>query len=754
MDEGYDLRQETNGFLAQLAKGLSEENETALALIRKTFGSLKDMSGWGKDNEDSEGSAASKGDNRVVELSVNPEELLPDMDGVLSHLRTMLSNPAFVPVEELEARDEEIFRLRDGWEKMEVRWQEAVRLIDSWRRRMAADGRPVDIEELKMGLRLSPVRVNNVAETAQAEHLQLSTLMEEDEDGQSSFAQQQGSPSPPESLHLVPADDYQDMVPEYGEAHDGLDDSDSESSIFQDDVDADIDMEDLDIIEPNVEILQESAASFDESPSSTLPPPPKITPLEETNLAGNRKPPQETTEKSRKRSGHLIEDTASQSAEAPTPPAHGTQGGQSPQKRLKMSKDVPTNKPESRPHSGIFTNSNSSLDSVLLLEPAQDSTSSKASSRTTARSTRSATSSKKPSPAPPAKPVSKTTRAASQEKKEPPAKPLTRQRSARAIAPTASSSSRTARSKPEPAKPRATTTAAAAAMPPPPRPTTRTSSNSSHHTNSPAAQLVQSTPQAQQKKSSAADNKPPTTAQQHASLETSTTTTTTTTDSPHRHPSPTKSASRLPRSKAINALLPAPHQSPVTVAGIAAKLAASEREANAARVRAKLKAARLGKNNSNNNNAAAVSASGMIAKQARDASGASSAASASVVSADENGLAGGVSIIITGEEAAAAPRGGSAASSSNSSSSINSKSSAGGVPSQLSPAKRRGGGVVEASDDGGESKEGEAATKRKREVRSRAARVASRRRSTLSPWELRSLISGDVAPGVEAEEGG
>lgn len=54
-----------------------------------------------------------------------------------------------------------------------------------------------------------------------------------------------------------------------------------------------------------------------------------------------------------------------------------------------------------------------------------------------------------------------------------------------------------------------------------------------------------------------------------------------------RRPAPTKSLSRPEE--------PAPQQSPLTMTNIAAKLAASEREADAARVRAKLKAARLRK---------------------------------------------------------------------------------------------------------------------------------------------------------------
>lgn len=113
---------------------------------------------------------------------------------------------------------------------------------------------------------------------------------------------------------------------------------------------------------------------------------------------------------------------------------------------------------------------------------------------------------------------------------------------------------------------------------------------------------------------------------------------------------------------------PAPQQSPLTMAAIAAKLAASERDADAARVRAKLKAARMAKRKPELAPEAAAPAE-------------------------------------TREE-------------------------------DVDPVKKD---VEPEGRKAGEADEGEAQVKRKREKRSR---VASRRRSTLSPWELESLISG------------
>ena len=45
-ESDYDLRQETNEFLTELAKGLSEESENLGMLLRTTVESLKALSGW------------------------------------------------------------------------------------------------------------------------------------------------------------------------------------------------------------------------------------------------------------------------------------------------------------------------------------------------------------------------------------------------------------------------------------------------------------------------------------------------------------------------------------------------------------------------------------------------------------------------------------------------------------------------------------------------------------------------------------
>ncbi|KAG8158606.1 hypothetical protein KVR01_011728 [Diaporthe batatas] len=785
-DQGYNLREETNAFLAQLARGLSEENETLLSLIRKTGDSLKEMSGWDKED----GAAGNKSVNHAVVLATSPEDMANDMTSVLEHVRALLTNPSFVPMEEVVVREEEIFRLRDGWEKMETRWRDAVHLIDGWRRRMAAGGHPVDIEELKMGLRLSPVRVQNTDKPSANDPFQLSTLQEEEEEEQGQAEEEEDDeedddeneddygeedqmdfkpeepPSREGSLHLVPAPGYEDMAPEYEGAQDDGDESDAASSIFQDDVE-DIDMDELQASEPNIEILQHSTGLSDDTNSMTLPPPPKITPLEETAVSGNRKPSARLTEKSRKRSSELMRDASTESARAPPPPPppHRVKEGESPQKRLKVSADGQSDQPKSRPNSAIFTDPGSSYDTP-------ESSVSKSSTKTTVKSTRSDVSAKKDTPtqSKPSARVTRATQAQAQEKKDTPTRTITRQKSTRAIAPTNASSARSAATRQETSRARAppAPTTSRAEMPPPPRPGKSTPSNDkSLRPPPPQNDAKKPSPREKQQQAPPITTTAAPTEPEPSSSSASASARRPAPESPTR--SPGKAGSRLPLPRNI---APPPQQSPLTMARIAAKLAASEREADAARVRAKLRAARLNQGGggggggggststvassssrvpSGGSAAAAAAADdvgevggGDPTKKDRAVSGGSAASGSgsgggASLSTDENGLRGGVSVLGAsggdddddeedrGRAVVVAP-----------SSSAARKAAA----APLSPRKNP---AAAAAPPPHAPSPGRPAV-RKREVRGRAAKAANRRRSTLSPWELQSLIAGEVVP--------
>ncbi|KAJ5929765.1 hypothetical protein N7454_006715 [Penicillium verhagenii] len=192
-DPGYTLKQETTDFLTELCQNLSDENDTLIELARNTVETLKEVQGLsqveeGNQNDDMAGLAASAGPQKsvhaVTTLPTSTEELSMRMDAVLDHLRTLLTNPSFVPLEEVEIRDEEIKRLRGSWEKMENRWKQAVTMMDGWQRRLADGGDSVRVEELKLGMNLD-LSFNSTADTSmqvQKGNKPISPILEDQEE--------------------------------------------------------------------------------------------------------------------------------------------------------------------------------------------------------------------------------------------------------------------------------------------------------------------------------------------------------------------------------------------------------------------------------------------------------------------------------------------------------------------------------------------------------------------------------------------
>lgn len=153
----YSLKQETTEFLTQLIHGLSDENDVLIALVKSTLQTLRNLQGLQIDSSSGQEQSQSSGTGPGSGVSAAPasyEELAADTGEVLDHLRGLLTNPSFVPLEEVEVREEEIMRLREGWEKMEGRWKEAIALMDGWRKRMVHTGDTINLEDLRIGLNL------------------------------------------------------------------------------------------------------------------------------------------------------------------------------------------------------------------------------------------------------------------------------------------------------------------------------------------------------------------------------------------------------------------------------------------------------------------------------------------------------------------------------------------------------------------------------------------------------------------------
>lgn len=634
-EDGYSLRMETNEFLTELAKGLCEENSTLLHLLRRTVQRLREMSGIEEANAKSD----SSGSDATVPPPKNADEMADELEGIMMHLRSMLTNPSFVPIEEVEVREVEIHRLREGWEQMESRWKDAVSMIEGWRKRMAASGKTVNMEELQMGLRLSPVRARKTEARFddRERHQDLSCVQEEDEEeedeeededetdslnSQIRAPERRRSPSPAESLHLVPA-------PGYDVDEEGSDLDSEQSSIFHDDVDD----EELDDEEPNVQILHASTATTIDSPP--LPAPPQLSPLKNSPSSGNRRSDNGSR---RKRPGDfttIVEEKtweirAVTDDDPPAPPAHGKRT-QPPEASLKLS--PPRSKDHLKPSTTTSYESplfGTSIESPLRKQPnrklfdqsrpgSRETTpdqDSKPEPKVASKSTQSAHNKKSGTKSRPGsraatpdrevnsgrKEVSKATQnKKSGTKSRPGSRAATPDRE---IKPEPKEVSKSAQKKKNTTKPDMSTSPAETAKPAPPakaavQPAKRTASAPSASTKKDGKAPAPITRSKSTTTSKSRARSPPNTKNKRArSPNTSNTANTARTRSPMRPnppnpPNPPPSSSRLPRRNGP------PPPSPLTMASIAVKLAASEREADAARVRAKLKAARMGRGGQN-----------------------------------------------------------------------------------------------------------------------------------------------------------
>ena len=263
-EDGYDLRSETNEFLTELARGLSEENENFGGMMRRTVDTLKELSGCANDPEFTKSESVMGG----MDVSGGHDVMASELEEVLQHLRTLLTNPSFVPLEEVEIREEEIIRLREGWEKMEHRWKEAVSMMDGWRKRMARSGQTVNLEELQLGLSLSPLKEAGDA----GERLGLSMIGEEEGEGDTQADIDAMSES---------EDGFEEEMPDPDDIEGGVEEEfeEQESSLFNDDPHT---------THHNLKAESEEAQhqednSLESLQSSPVPTPPQLSPLREAH---------------------------------------------------------------------------------------------------------------------------------------------------------------------------------------------------------------------------------------------------------------------------------------------------------------------------------------------------------------------------------------------------------------------------------------------------------------------------------------
>ena len=236
-DPEYSLKQETTDFLTQLSQSLSDENDSLITLIRGALGTMRELLGLPANSKHPDSAIGSLGSNEdggkqdntdmLHTLPTSYETLAADLEATLAHLKTLLTNPNFVSMEEVEVREEEIVRLREGWEKMEQRWKDVLLMMEGWRRKMDT-GHTINIDDLRRGIGMvSPEHMKNgvrsgdisdepsLLEAAEASEIKLpgsepdsSVILEPDRresDSRSSPKRKRDALEPPEFFDLRPS---------------------------------------------------------------------------------------------------------------------------------------------------------------------------------------------------------------------------------------------------------------------------------------------------------------------------------------------------------------------------------------------------------------------------------------------------------------------------------------------------------------------------------------------------------------------
>ena len=159
-DENWSLEKESSDFLTALVNETSTENTTLRHVIAQTIETLKELTDLDQLPEDGPDSPeiGIPGQYKKSRVTVNAkqqqeglvpcEDLSTQMETVLGHCRAILKDPSFVSIDEVQIREDEIIRLREGWERMTSQWKRAMGMMDAWRKQMMNGGPSIDLDQL------------------------------------------------------------------------------------------------------------------------------------------------------------------------------------------------------------------------------------------------------------------------------------------------------------------------------------------------------------------------------------------------------------------------------------------------------------------------------------------------------------------------------------------------------------------------------------------------------------------------------
>ncbi|KAK6522514.1 hypothetical protein TWF281_001959 [Arthrobotrys megalospora] len=122
------LTDDTTAILTTLSQNLADENDTLVSMIKSTVTTLKAISGM--DTEVDQEAELEEGERNVIANDISYTSLSNEVDEVLEHLKDMLNQPNYVPLEDLDARDREIERLTLQLQGTLEAWKNAIALVD------------------------------------------------------------------------------------------------------------------------------------------------------------------------------------------------------------------------------------------------------------------------------------------------------------------------------------------------------------------------------------------------------------------------------------------------------------------------------------------------------------------------------------------------------------------------------------------------------------------------------------------------
>lgn len=151
-NKDWSIERESNDLLSAVMHETTTENVSLRKLLNETIETLRELTGLeGGENQldetDGIGIPGQYRKSRQIAADiaqanslVSCETLGERLVTVIEHCRSILKDPSFVPIEEVQIREEEIVKLRVGWEKMADRWREAVIMMGQWKQRMYEEG--------------------------------------------------------------------------------------------------------------------------------------------------------------------------------------------------------------------------------------------------------------------------------------------------------------------------------------------------------------------------------------------------------------------------------------------------------------------------------------------------------------------------------------------------------------------------------------------------------------------------------------